>query len=868
MFLLNLALVLVLPWLCGGVLPLLAPWLLAAAVAGGVLVLCQSLQPRFATPFPWRLLPLMLGIGLACWQAVSWSRTWMTALSPAAVSAWDRVAGPQWPAAHSLSLLPEATEEIAGHLVLAATVSLMALLSCNSDRRQATLLWSLAVNGTLLSLFGMIQKVTWNGQLFWFLPLSQGGTPFASYVNRNNAAGYLNMTFGAAIAVWLWSTLRDRAGSSHHDRGTGIDSTDWNSDWHNWQAWSPWRSPAAIAMSLLISLGILTTQSRGGIIAFAISVLLLVAAVRGYRGVRVRLIPAFAVMGVVGVAVSTWLSPHATLGERFERLWEDNAEAPYGRLAHWKDSTAAARDYWKFGSGLGTYRHVYRPYERAAFPAWYLHAENQYLETAVEAGIPGILLLCVQIAVVAWSLWRSIARGALGWRWAISLAAGFALATQVLQSATDFGLFLPANMLCLATLIGAHLGASSHCSIAPISGPQGTPHFGSAPPCADDLPTGRLAPRVLWIVTALGFGLLATGLGRRVLSEWDARGFLAQYSFVDATVPPKLPDLRDQARQLRGLHAIRATSPSQLFQLARAAIWDYRLRAAQELSSIQGLEQSWDTTWELTSVSQLHARVHALWREQQSDVLDALRRQPAVVETLMPAYDQLQKAVQNAPLIPKLYLGLAELDLLCRGDPELEVRHLRDAVALAPHDPVLLYRVGLLHLQAGRIDEGVAAWHRSLAASPEFAREILVMGRAFLSLDQLTDRVLPQDPLRVLEIAEKYLRSNSQSDLRSRLADVAESRLRSHSAPEAERLYVRGVCQAIRGDGASAIESIAAAIRLDPQRIAWRYRLAGLYLDHQRFDEAEREALALRELQPRSKAPAILLRKIRAARNG
>jgi O-antigen ligase len=63
-------------------------------------------------------------------------------------------------------------------------------------------------------------------------------------------------------------------------------------------------------------------------------------------------------------------------------------------------TTAAASDFMPFGSGVGTFRQVYRMYEDPAHvtATYVIHAHNDYAELALEAGIPGILLLLLFLA--------------------------------------------------------------------------------------------------------------------------------------------------------------------------------------------------------------------------------------------------------------------------------------------------------------------------------------------------------------------------------------------------------------------------------------------------------------------------------------
>jgi hypothetical protein len=66
-----------------------------------------------------------------------------------------------------------------------------------------------ALNGAALAFFGLVQQLTWNGQLFWSIPLTRGGAPFASYVNRNNAAGFLNMCLACAVGLTVWGLVHN-----------------------------------------------------------------------------------------------------------------------------------------------------------------------------------------------------------------------------------------------------------------------------------------------------------------------------------------------------------------------------------------------------------------------------------------------------------------------------------------------------------------------------------------------------------------------------------------------------------------------------------------------------------------------------------
>ena len=91
----------------------------------------------------------------------------------------------------------------------------------------------------------------------------------------------------------------------------------------------------------------------------------------------------------------------------------------------------AAREFLPFGSGLGTFRAVYRLYEDhdAVDRVATNHAHNDYLELALETGIPGIVLM---LAFLAW--WVMAASGA----WRSSASSPYARAAAVASAAILF----------------------------------------------------------------------------------------------------------------------------------------------------------------------------------------------------------------------------------------------------------------------------------------------------------------------------------------------------------------------------------------------------------------------------------------------
>lgn len=118
-----------------------------------------------------------------------------------------------------------------------------------------------------------------------------------------------------------------------------------------------------------------------------------------------------------------------------------------------RTTVAAANDFLPFGSGLGTFRPVYRLYEdpAAADRVATNHAHNDYLELALETGLPGVALM---LAFLIWwtasaaAIWRSPATAPY------ARAAVVASASILFHSLVDYPLRTAALSVVFAMCLG------------------------------------------------------------------------------------------------------------------------------------------------------------------------------------------------------------------------------------------------------------------------------------------------------------------------------------------------------------------------------------------------------------------------------
>jgi putative inorganic carbon (HCO3(-)) transporter len=179
---------------------------------------------------------------------------------------------------------------------------------------------------------------------------------------------------------------------------------------------------ALVPAALLALFVLLLTQSRGGWIGAAVglfALLILWAWALPPSGSRraLRLVVVGLLLG--GVAVAAWFGP-----ERMRELWlNPPAETAIGALTTldyrkdlWPWAVTAIEDFPLSGVGLGAFKLVvFRLYPVAITAGDIGHAHNVFLQTALDVGLPG-LVVYLAILFVAAAVGLRIARRDAGFR--------------------------------------------------------------------------------------------------------------------------------------------------------------------------------------------------------------------------------------------------------------------------------------------------------------------------------------------------------------------------------------------------------------------------------------------------------------------
>ena len=207
--------------------------------------------------------------------------------------------------------------------------------------------------------------------------------------------------------------------------------------------------------AILLGGAIVLTASRAGIgllvLTMAGAAAVAVYRYRSWSRLRARLALGGGALTVI--AALAWSIGANPVSGRILARFTDGLEP---RPEIWRDTLYAIGQYWPWGSGIGTFVPVFvaaEPLEAvdSSFPN---RAHNEFLELALEAGVPGLAVLAALIGLLAWR-WAIRVRGSAGPQERAELT--FSAATLValgLHSIVDY----PLRSMALATLAGVATG--------------------------------------------------------------------------------------------------------------------------------------------------------------------------------------------------------------------------------------------------------------------------------------------------------------------------------------------------------------------------------------------------------------------------
>jgi len=261
------------------------------------------------------------------------------------------------------------------------------------------LAWSLFASAALVAAVSFATR-GWDSQAIYGLRYTPGWRGFGPFPNRNHTGDFLAMGALLGCGCVTWAAVRGK-----------------------------WRAAVAGVLLLgLVLVALLTTESRGGLVAFGIGLVVYLTLTQLRVRSRKALVAAVAaalVFGAFGLAFG---------GPVLARFHSEQAGAVSNamRLKIWHDVFAMWKDAPLFGHGIGSFQQIFPFYQTFELEnGVILHPESSWRQWLVELGLIPVALAAAAAALFAASHLREAFRG----RSFFFRAAGFAAAAALLGHA-------------------------------------------------------------------------------------------------------------------------------------------------------------------------------------------------------------------------------------------------------------------------------------------------------------------------------------------------------------------------------------------------------------------------------------------------
>ncbi|MFN0109496.1 MAG: O-antigen ligase family protein [Blastocatellia bacterium] len=323
------------------------------------------------------------------------------------------------------------------------------LIFANFFTGSKRLLWfrnCLILFGLGLAVFGTLQKLTWNGKYYWIIqPSVPPSSPFASFVNHNHFAGFVEMILPIPVAMIFVRVVQKEIAIFY-----GF-------------------AAAMMGMAIVLSL------SRWGMISLTVSLVFVVVfslkpAMRRARrlgiGVwRSVVLPRIGAAALIVLAIGAgvyWTGATGVLDRigqseiqsDLRGAGEEKSGFLESRGPIWRDTLAIIRENWLTGVGLGAFETAYPIYSKSNGTVIVSQAHSDYLQIIADCGVLGGVFAIWFLIVLFRSLFQAMQHPDEV-KSVMALGCGGGLVAMLTHSLFDFNLQIPSNALLFLMLSAA-----------------------------------------------------------------------------------------------------------------------------------------------------------------------------------------------------------------------------------------------------------------------------------------------------------------------------------------------------------------------------------------------------------------------------
>lgn len=618
--------------------------------------------------------------------------------------------GPEGPPTFfPISVDPEQTVHAVAWMAIMACAVWTATQVFVSRSKISMLLHVVAIGAALHAIVGIIRLV------YPFIPvmgLEMPTTSFGTFVNRNNAALFLNTGLAASLGLLTWRLAAL----------TGIEVDDKNFEFNDLLSLVNDReSLVGLTTAFLNLAGLVVCGSRGGMVGLVVGFILAIGYVRQRRGLKtVPVVGSAIALAIVFMVLSLNL-PMLSI-TRFNPLASSPTLLEDGRLDHWPTSFATAKAHFPAGSGLASYAFAYLPYQdpESASDQWFVHADNLWLELLVEQGIVGLVMAGAILFILIRTLLRMV-RSADPIDHGLRVCGWYAVGAVVASQIFDYGLIVPTNTLALAALAAALM---SRATAAGLNVAHGESHV---------FPSKYAT---YWCA-GLAALVLLSAIGARGRLNGDARvdAVIKRVNMTLPTVQGDVEALDELAQQIRDAPRSQS-SPRLLNQLSKVQHAQARLMDAAAADPRTAEEAT--NAYQQTSVMALRENWYARSAaDPDNGPPPAITSEPAA-ELYQAILDNSRESLLRLPLGMEARTWQLYFDFV-HGDPARAEQAITQLAQIYTGNPLMLERLGLHAAAAGDTERASSLWYRALELDPQRTGRVL-------------NRVLERDDIPLLDV--------------------------------------------------------------------------------------------------------------------
>ena len=838
---------------------LLAPWLIGSEKCGAQLIIatllllgvgCWWIETVLTTKkrqyVPYLAVFVILGISIGFIQTLSLSEGFADLMAGRQLEfhesffQGDSTAAPPI----RLSMDVEGTWHQLRLLVIALVCVLLGCRYFRTAKHLKIFYTSVLINGVLLTAIGLLQKARSNGQLLWFYEVPETAAPFASFICRNNAAGYLVMCLAAGVGLFMLLIT---------DQGSHKPQLIVSKDIPFWRQISTYLSMFAekldgtkIAILIacgFISVGVFASFSRGGVLT------LLGGCIFAALIYNVTRKPKFAGLLLIPIAAITIMAAFVAgygndIIEKFEKIDSLAGSDSDARLSTWNDTLPAGFENGWFGSGLGSYRSIHRIYRSDPETAIFEYAENQYVQTIVEAGIPGIVLLGLAVIIGLWYTILLLVRGSSGTTVGTGVFASLLLGGQLVAAIFDFGWYIPANMVLFAAGMGI-VSQQAH-GLAGRLKKKSLLRFD----CPNWLSQTLILSTFL-LTIFVSYNLLRTTLLTTKLStDFRHNTFEAFESTSLDEVNQKIKSLTPKVISAPTVQGLNYMGDLHVMR-ARMQYFDLLFNSSAYKASTDKLQNRLDKNiWNRTSLLRLNQAINRLQRQNEIGLANSLKSEYFFQFDLNQALNYYVASRKISPLQPDTQMLIGQLAMLLKDKKSAQIE-IAKTLNLSPQNANFRLKCAISQLQSGETKTGLEnlQHYLSLNRKRHFGRAMdLATGQSdweITAIDnmRIADELIGDDPYLLHQFSKRYLETDDP--VRMHVLKKANELLVDISLSDSGNLELKANLSLATGDNETGIEYLQKLVRSDPVKQKNRFRLARTLYDNGFYEEAEKQTSRL-----------------------